>query len=74
MKYLRIFCVLLIFAVLAGSVSPVFAQSYRFQVTDLAVVVTVNKDGSESLDYTITFLNDGGAHTIDIVDIGSAQQ
>ena len=30
----------------------------------------MNKDGSESLDYTITFLNDGGAHTIDIVDIG----
>ncbi|MEN6571324.1 MAG: hypothetical protein ABFD24_05735 [Anaerolineaceae bacterium] len=70
MKSLRIFTILLIFCVLAGSASPVFAQDYRFQVSDLAVVVTVNKDGSESLDYTMTFVNDSGAHVIDIVDIG----
>lgn len=70
MKVLRLFCVVLILCVLAGSASPVFAQDYRFQVTDLAVVVSVNKDGSESLDYTITFVNDSGAHVIDIVDIG----
>ena len=70
MKWLRILCVILIFSVLAGSATPVFAQSYRFQVTDLAVVVTVNQDGSASLDYTMTFQNDPGAHVIDIVDIG----
>jgi hypothetical protein len=64
-------CIVLIFVTLAGSVTPVFAQNYRFQVTDLAVVVTVNQDGSESLDYTFTFVNDSGAHVIDIVDIGT---
>ena len=70
MKWLKFLCVILIFSVLAGSATPVFAQSYRFQVTDMAVVVYVNQDGSASLDYTITFQNDPGAHVIDIVDIG----
>ncbi len=70
MKWLRLLCIILIFSVLASSTTPVFAQSYRFQVTDMAVVVTVNADGSASLDYTITFQNDPGAHAIDIVDIG----
>lgn len=70
MKYLRFLCIFLVFSVLAGSVSPVFAQDYRFQVPNEAVVVTVNQDGTVSLDYTMTFTNDGGAHEIDIVDIG----
>ena len=70
MKSLRFLCVLLIFSVLAGSVTPVLAQDYRFQVPEQAVVVTVNKDGTVSLDYTMTFVNDSGAHAVDIVDIG----
>jgi hypothetical protein len=55
---------------LAGSVTPVSAQDYRFQIPEQSVVVYVNTDGSISIDYTMTFLNDGGAHAIDIVDIG----
>jgi len=70
MKPLRYLCLLLIFAFLAGSVSPVFAQDYRFQMPEEAAVVTINTDGSISIDYTITFNNDSGAHAIDIVDIG----
>ncbi|MHC1740986.1 MAG: hypothetical protein AB9897_07745 [Anaerolineaceae bacterium] len=70
MKYLRYICLFLIFVVLAGSVQPATAQDYRFQVPDEAAVVTINTDGSISIDYTITFTNDSGAHAIDIVDIG----
>lgn len=70
MKFLRFLCIFLVFSVLAGSVSPVFAQNYRFQVPEEAVVVTVNQDGTVSLDYTMTFANDSGASAIDIVDIG----
>lgn len=70
MRLLRYFSILLIFIMLAGSVSTVYAQDYRFQVPDHAVVVTVNVDGSISIDYTMTFINDSGAHEIDIVDIG----
>ncbi len=71
MKFLRYACALLIVALLAGSVSPVNADlAYYFQVPDQAVVVSINKDGSVNLDYTMTFINDPGAHAIDYVDIG----
>ncbi len=70
MKILRYFFVFLIFILIAGSVTPAYAQDYRFQIPEQAVVVTVNQDGSISVDYTITFLNDQGASNIDIVDIG----
>lgn len=70
MKYLKLTCLLLIFIALAGSALPVHAQDYYFQVPAESVIVTVNKDGSESIDYYITFQNDQGAHAIDVVDIG----
>lgn len=70
MKALRFFSVFLVFIMLAGSTIPVAAQDYIFQVPEKAVVVTINVDGSISLDYTMTFLNDTNAHEIDIVDIG----
>jgi hypothetical protein len=70
MRIYRYLCLFLIFVLLAGSTSPVFAQDYRFQLSEQAVVVTVNVDGSISIDYTMKFLNDSGAHAIDIVDIG----
>ncbi len=70
MRVLRYMCVFLILVLLAGSVSPVYAQDYRFQVPEQAVVVSVNNDGSINIDYTMTFVNDSGAHAIDIVDIG----
>jgi len=70
MKRLRYICLILIFVALAGSVHPVAAQDYRFQVPNEAAVVTINTDGTISIDYTISFKNDSGAHAIDIVDIG----
>ena len=70
MKRLRYICLILIFVALAGSVHPVAAQDYRFQVPNEAAVVTINTDGTISIDYTISFKNNSGAHAIDIVDIG----
>jgi hypothetical protein len=70
MKYLKMFCILLIFVVLAGSAMPVHAEDYSFQVPEESAIVTINTDGSVSIDYYITFQNDSGAHPIDVVDIG----
>ena len=70
MKLIRYACIFLILIMLGGSVNPVYAQDYRFQVPEQAVVVSINMDGSMNIDYTMTFLNDAGAHAIDIVDIG----
>lgn len=70
MRIYRYLCLFLIFILLAGSTTPVSAQDYRFQVPEQAVVVTINKDGSVNIDYTIKFFNDSGAHAIDAVDIG----
>lgn len=70
MKFLRYLSVFVIIILLAGSTTPVFAQDYIFQVPEVSVVASVNADGSINLDYTMTFLNDGNAHEIDIVDIG----
>ncbi|HMN11505.1 MAG TPA: hypothetical protein PKD55_04185 [Bellilinea sp.] len=64
---------LLIAALLiAGSflISPASAQSYSFQVPSEEVIATINPDGTVDLEYTITFKNDNGAPSIEIVDIG----
>jgi hypothetical protein len=70
MRILRYLSVFLVIVLLAGSVTPVLAQDYIFQVPEMAVVVSINEDGSINIDYTMTFLNDSNAHEIDIVDIG----
>ncbi len=70
MRVYRYICLFLIFILLAGSATPVYAQDYRFQVPEQSVVATINPDGSINIDYTIKFLNDSGAHAIDAVDIG----
>jgi hypothetical protein len=70
MRVLRYICLFCILILLVGSATPVFAQSYRFQMSEEATVVTINVDGSISIDYTMKFINDSGAHVIDIVDIG----
>jgi hypothetical protein len=70
MKPFRYVCLALILIVLAGSVIPAHAESYSFQVPTDVVYVTINKDGTITLDYTITFANDTGALAIDAVDIG----
>ncbi|MFN7035765.1 MAG: hypothetical protein ACK4SN_05305 [Bellilinea sp.] len=71
MRTLRLFFLWLIIAMMLGmSIQPVHAQNLSFEVPKQEVVVFVNKDGSISLDYTITFKNLPGRDAIDIVDIG----
>jgi len=55
-------------------VSPVFAQDYSFNLSNMDVVLTVNQDGTVSLDYTWVFQNSPGAHEIDYVDVGLPNQ
>jgi len=46
------------------------AQSYSFSLTNEVVNVYWNADGTLSLDYQFTFVNQPGAHAIDFVDVG----
>ncbi len=46
------------------------AQDYSFSLDQLEVNVTINGDGSISLEYWLVFTCDSGAHPIDVVDLG----
>jgi hypothetical protein len=54
---------------LVGSTNAI-AQNYRFQVLELDLQVFIELDAAARLEYKIVFRNEGGAHPIDIVDIG----
>jgi hypothetical protein len=70
MKF-RIFSWIAVLAFVFGLTSSVSAQAnYSFQLTTEIVQVYLNKDGSMSLDYQLTFANDPGAKAIDFVDLG----
>lgn len=61
-----------IFVLVLLLVTPItaFAQDYYFNVAKEAVDVTINPDGTMSLDYTFVFNNSAGGHIIDYVDVG----
>lgn len=58
----------LLLACFALAAAVASAAEYKFQVPQNRCVVTVNKDASVSVDYTITFANEG--QPIDIIDVG----
>ncbi len=58
---------LLIFAIVT---SPAFAQTYRFSVDESIVDAYFESDGTLTLQYSYTFINDSSASPIDYVDIG----
>lgn len=60
-------CILLIISV-TGSVAA--QANYSFQLSKEIVNVYLNKNGTLSLDYQLTFVNDVGASAIDFVDLG----
>jgi len=66
----RLFAFFVVFLLVFGLTSSVFAQSYSFVLEKEVVHVYYNSDGSMSLDYNFTFRNNSGAHTIDFVDVG----
>jgi hypothetical protein len=47
-----------------------FAQEYLFGVERETVDVHWNADGTASIEYTLHFVNQPGAHAIDFVDVG----
>ena len=66
----KIAAVLFVLTLAFGLVTGAAAQSYSFSVPKETVDVFLNGDGTMSLDYLITFTNNGGAHVIDFVDLG----
>lgn len=67
----RIFAWILAFALVLGMTGAASAQTdYSFQLTNEVVHVYLNNDGTISLDYKLTFMNDPGAKVIDFVDLG----
>jgi hypothetical protein len=70
MKRTRFFIFVVLVILLASVVTPVFAQDYSFNLRSADVIVSVNEDGTISLDYKWVFQNEPGAHEIDYVDVG----
>ena len=66
----RLFASFLIILVALGLPASAFAQDYYFGVEQETVHVYWNDDGTLSLDYTLVFVNQPGAHEIDFVDMG----
>ena len=55
---------------LAALVTPAAAQEWSFAVPKMLLEVTPNPDASVTLEYTIEFYCNEGAHVIDVVDMG----
>jgi len=55
---------------LVSIISPVFAQEYFFEVPEQDIHVSIEPDGSITIEYYYLFQNAAGAHIIDYVDIG----
>ncbi len=60
----------LIAVLLVANFSPVYAQDYSFALLSESVVLSLNSDGTASLDYTWLFQNDPSAPYIEYVDVG----
>ena len=68
-KIQRTLFAFMLVAVLAIS-TPVYAQSYSFQVPSLTTDIYINDDGTATIEYLFVFQNDAGASPIDFIDIG----
>ena len=66
----RLFASLIALLVALALPASVLAQEYRFSVDKELVDVSVNADGTESIEYTFTFTPQPGSHAIDFVDVG----
>ena len=66
----KLLAVVLVFILAFGITTSALAQDYYFNVEQETVHVYWNEDGTLSLDYTLVFDNQAGAHIIDFVDMG----
>jgi hypothetical protein len=70
MKKLRLLASFVLIVLIFTMVSSVAAQSYSFNLTQEAVNIYWNSNGTMALDYVFTFANDPDGHVIDFVDVG----
>ena len=66
----RLFASFIIVLIALALPVSALAQDYYFSVEEETVHVYWNEDGTLSLDYTLVFGNQQGAHVIDFVDMG----
>ncbi|MGD8405816.1 MAG: hypothetical protein PVJ21_19320 [Anaerolineales bacterium] len=66
----KLLAITLVFFLAFGITTSAFAQDYYFTVEQETVHAYWNDDGTLSLDYTLVFGNQQGAHVIDFVDMG----
>lgn len=66
----RLLTILLVMLIALALPISALAQDYYFGVEEETVHVYWNEDGTLSLDYTLVFNNQPGAHVIDFVDMG----
>jgi hypothetical protein len=66
----KLLAIALVFILAFGITTSALAQDYYFGVEQETVHVYWNEDGTLSLDYTLVFVNQAGAHVIDFVDMG----
>ena len=67
-KKLLAMVVVILFALSIATTA--FAQDYYFSLTKEVVHVYWNEDGTQSLDYLLTFANQPSGHAIEFVDVG----
>jgi len=67
-RTIRIFLILLISGLILPGIA--LAQNYSFSVPEAVVDVYWNEDGTSSIVYLLTFVNDTSASPIDYVDVG----
>ncbi len=70
MKKIKVSGVLIALLLVLSMAQPVLAQDYRFQVPEEQVNVTLESDGTVTLEYFYQFKNAEDGHIIDYVDIG----
>ncbi len=70
MKKIKVSGVLIALLLILCMAQPVLAQDYRFQVPEEQVNVTMESDGTVTLEYYYSFKNAEDGHIIDYVDIG----
>ena len=66
----KLLAIVLVFILAFGVTTSALAQDYYFNVEEETVHVYWNEDGTLSLEYTLVFNNQPGAHVIDFVDMG----
>ena len=66
----KLLTIVLVFVFMFSATTTVFAQDYYFSLDKEVVNVYWNADGTQSLDYLLTFSNQPGGHVIEFVDVG----